>query len=163
MTNTNRYFANVKTAEECKELFRKLAKELHPDCGGNAEEFKAMKAEFEKVFDQLKNKHTAADGTTYEKTTNESAAEFADIIEKLLHMVGCTVELIGSWLWVSGNTYQYREELKTLGFKFGGKKKAWYYHTGEYHKKGKSEKDLQTLREKWGCQQFETTASAALN
>ena len=48
-----RYFTNCKTAEELRKEFHRLAKELHPDNGGNAEDFKAMKAEFEKALETV--------------------------------------------------------------------------------------------------------------
>lgn len=64
------YFNNVHTAEEAKELYRKLVKRLHPDCGGNAEEFVAMQNEFEAVWKVLKDVHTTKDGKTFTSKEN---------------------------------------------------------------------------------------------
>lgn len=76
-------------------------------------------AEFSKVFEKLKNIHTNAAGATYEKTgeyaTSESAEEFMNIINAVLAFPGVEVELCGSWLWLSGQTREYKEELKALG------------------------------------------------
>lgn len=151
-----KYFTNCTTAEEAKDLYRKLAKQLHPDCGGDAEEFKRMSAEFSEVFESLKNTHRNAEGKTYTKETQQTAAEFMDIIEQLIHMTGCTVELIGSWIWVSGNTYEYREHLRNLKFNYSRQKKAWYYHEGAYHKKSKTHYSMDTLRTMWGSTEYET-------
>lgn len=41
-----KYFFNITTPEELKKQFRALSIELHPDRGGNAEEFKSMMAEY---------------------------------------------------------------------------------------------------------------------
>lgn len=41
-----KYFNNITTPEELKKQFRTLATKLHPDRGGNAEEFKKMMAEY---------------------------------------------------------------------------------------------------------------------
>ena len=41
---TNRFF---NSNEDLKKQFRRLVKELHPDHGGNAEDFKAMMKEYE--------------------------------------------------------------------------------------------------------------------
>ena len=62
-----KYFNNVKTAEDVKSRFKDLAKKLHPDCSGNAEEFKKMMNEYQEVFDRYKNIHKNAAGETYEK------------------------------------------------------------------------------------------------
>ena len=78
------YFENCKTAEELRKEFHRLAKELHPDNGGNAEDFKAMKAEFEKAWETVGNTYKNAEGETYQKKEQTmTAPEFESIIEKL--------------------------------------------------------------------------------
>lgn len=44
------YFPDCYTADELKDRYRKLAKQLHPDMGGSKEEFQAMVAEYERVL-----------------------------------------------------------------------------------------------------------------
>ena len=136
------YFFGVQTGEELKKEYRKWAVKLHPDNGGDAEEFKAMQAEFTKLFNVLKNVHINKEGKMWEATgnraTQETAQEFMDIIEKLMFIPDIEVELCGSWIWVGGNTKEYRDLLKELGFKFSGNKKMWYYQNDgvrRYHKK----------------------------
>ena len=36
-------------------------------------------------------------------------------------------ELIGEWIWISGDTWKHKETLKNLGFRWASKKKMWYY------------------------------------
>ena len=43
---TKRFFADNLTTDELKKAYRKLCKELHPDNGGNEDEFKKMQAEY---------------------------------------------------------------------------------------------------------------------
>lgn len=43
---TKRFFAENLTTDELKKAYRKLCKELHPDNGGDADEFKRMNAEY---------------------------------------------------------------------------------------------------------------------
>lgn len=93
------YFNNCKTAEELRKEFHKLAKQLHPDNCGNAEDFKAMKAEFEKAWETVGNTYKNAEGETYQKKEQTmTAPEFESIIEKLIHWTDCKIEIIGSWL-----------------------------------------------------------------
>jgi DnaJ-class molecular chaperone len=156
-----RYFDNCKTAEELKSAYRKAAMKLHPDNGGDEEEFKIMQAEFSKMFDRIKNIHTTKDGETYEKTgeyaTKETAEEFMDIINTVMRFDGVEIELCGSWLWFSGNTKEYKEELKNLGCKWSANKKMWYYQNDgkrKYHKKAWS---IDQIRNTYGSQSFKKT------
>lgn len=151
-----RYFTNCKTAEEVKQEFKKLAKQLHPDCGGDAEEFKRMKAEFEQAFERLKKIHVNSEGKTYTKETDEAPQEFMDIIEKLLRFEGCTIELCGSWLWVSGNTKAYKDELKAMHFNWSKGKAAWYFHRDPYIKRHKGSVSMDRIREMYGSTEFST-------
>lgn len=57
-----KYFNDITTPEELKKQFRTLATKLHPDRGGNAEEFKKMMAEYmaiSKDFDRAKEQAEA--------------------------------------------------------------------------------------------------------
>ena len=44
-----KYFENITTAEELKKQFRTYCVTMHPDKGGDPEEFKAMLAEYEEA------------------------------------------------------------------------------------------------------------------
>lgn len=152
------YFRDCKTCEELKAEYRRQAMRLHPDNGGDEEEFKRMQADFTAIFDRLKNVHTTKEGRTYEKTgenaSTETAAEFMNIINILLSFDGVEVELCGSWLWVSGDTKPYKDNLKELGCKWSSNKKMWYYQRDgrrRYHKKAWS---INEIRAAYGSQAF---------
>lgn len=151
----NKYFSNCTTLEEVKSTYHKLVKQLHPDNGGNAEEFKTMSNEYKEAFNRLKNVHKNHEGKTYTKETEETPEQFADLIRTLTKFNGCIVELIGSWIWVSGNTKDYKDELKKLNFKFSAKKTAWYFHEGEYHKRNGKVYNMEDLRQMWEHKQYE--------
>ena len=149
------YFKDCTTAEELKKAYHKAAARLHPDAGGNAEEFKAMQKEYEKAFDRLKNVHKTAAGETYEKETEETAAAFMDIIEKIIHFDGVKVEIIGSWVWLSGNTMMYKDEIKAAGFWWSKSKRAWYFNGETEHHRRRGHYSMNKLREKWGTVEVE--------
>ena len=150
------YFKNCTTAEELKKAYRELAKKLHPDCGGDPEVFKAMTAEFEKMWEVLKDVHATKEGTTYtanEKTT-ETAGEFMNLINALLKLDGVIVEVCGRWIWCSGRTYDHRQTLKAYGFQFSKKKVAWYYHRDPYKKYGNHVCTMAEIREMYGSKVY---------
>ena len=159
----SKYFKDCRTAEDCKKTYKELAKKLHPDNGGNAEEFKTMQAEYSRVWDRLKNIHVSAEGETYTKQTNETPEEFMNIIDKLIHCEGCTIELCGSWIWITGNTYRFRNEIKSLGFRWSKKKSAWYWHNPEeeWHKSKKT-MSLDDIRNYYGSEVFNTVPQMRL-
>ena len=150
----NNYFSNCKCIEDVKETFKKLVKKLHPDNGGNAEQFKEMMNEYERMFNIFKNVHRKQDGDTYQsqKETTETPQEFADLINKLMKMEGVTIELIGSWIWLTGNTMQYKEEIKALHFFWSKSKKAWYHNGDSKKSRRRGNYSMDGLRNHWGSE-----------
>lgn len=160
---TGSYFRGCETLEEVKKAYRELAKRLHPDAGGNAEEFKAMSAEYERAFERLKNVHRNKDGETYEKATSETPQQYADIINRVILFDGVKIEIIGSWIWLSGNTKPYKEILKEMGFSWSKSKTAWYY-TGEgASPRRRGYYSMNELREKWGATEVQKEESRKIS
>ena len=77
-----KYFKNYPyTVESLKAEFRALCLTMHPDKGGNADEFKAMSAEYNDILASLTN----GNGTTANKTRtaandDTTAQDFADLM-----------------------------------------------------------------------------------
>ena len=152
MMSMNKYFTNCATIEDVKATFKILAKQLHPDCGGNDKQFQEMMSEYRTAFEGLKNVHADSDGKTYTKETSETPEQFADIISKIIFFDGVVIEIIGSWIWLSGNTYPYKEQIKSAGFHYSKSKRSWYY-TGKAQKKyKKGYYSMNGLRAKWGSE-----------
>ena len=149
-----KHFTNCKTAEELKKEYRKLAKQLHPDLGGDMEEFKIMQNEYEIMWERLKDIHTNSNGETYTRETTETPQEFINIINVLTSLNDISIEICGSWLWITGNTKEHKEILKNLKFRYAHKKQAWYYHTEPYRKKSKRELTLDEIRDMFGSEKY---------
>lgn len=66
-----------------------------------------------------------------------------------------TVELIGNWVWVSGETWTHAKVLKTNGFKFAPKKKMWTYAGVKTAGRGAS---MFAIRFKYGSRTIKETA-----
>lgn len=149
-----KHFTNCKTLEELKKAYRKAAIENHPDRGGDAEIMKEINAEYEAMFNRLKNFHNSTTTDETKKTT-ETPDEFKAIIEKLIRLNGIEIEICGSWLWISGNTFANRDELKKAGCKYSKNKKMWYWHHEEegFHFY-RSKTTMAEIRQKYGSERM---------
>ncbi len=149
-----KYFNNPKTLEELKKQYKSLALKHHPDIGGDVETMKAINAEYDVIFARLKDIHQTADGKTHEAKTSstETANEFKDIISRLIILEDVQIEICGSWLWLTGNTYQYKDTLKSLHFRYSKSKKAWYYHNDNYSKTSRKTFTLEQIRSLYGSE-----------
>lgn len=120
------YFKNVESLEQLRKQYRDLLKKYHPDNGGSEEITKAINTEYEQLFKVLKNRHeskaTEADSKTSSYENNkynfEEDEKLREILQKIIYFEGVTIEICGSWIWVSGNTYQYRKAFKEIGFEW---------------------------------------------
>lgn len=80
-----KYFRNITTAEEIKKQFRTYCVSMHPDKGGDPEEFKAMMAEYNDIvknFDRAKEEARAE-----EEARKEAAAILREQIKKVSEQV----------------------------------------------------------------------------
>lgn len=152
------YIKNVNTLEELKKMYKKLALKLHPDCGGSDDAMAELNNEYDNLFDQLKNTHKNKDGQTYTKETSETPDQFKDIINKLfaLKMEGIEIEIVGSFIWITGNTKNYKDEIKALEFRYSPKKYAWYKAPSDYKKRSRKNYDMNTIRGMYGSQKVKS-------
>ena len=142
-----KWFKNVTTVEELRKEYRRLLKLYHPDNeNGSVEVTQEINAEYDLVFPILSGKEHA-DGQSYTQEENE---QFKAIMKAIIGY-NITIEIIGSWIWCF-DCYQYKEQLKTLGFTWCSKKKAWVWHNGQYRRHHKREIPLNDIRAKYGSQ-----------
>lgn len=137
-------FSEVTGINEAKKIYKNLAKKLHPDVGGKEEEFKALNAVY---TDLIEHK-------IYFSNDIKIDIELEKVISLILHFENITIELVGSWIWISGDTKEIKEKLKELGFKWASKKKMWYY--GEMKGRSHKEKSLDDIKNKYGSQTFKS-------
>ena len=158
-----KWFNNPTSLEELKKQYRQLAKVHHPDLGGNTADMQQINAEFDKLYAELKKaestKHstgaTHTSNTTHTgtaTTASETAAQFRAIIEQLIVLDGIEIEVIGSWLWLTGKTYEHKDAIKALGFKWAKSKKSWYFHFEPYRKTSRKTFTMSELRDLYGSE-----------
>ena len=156
------YFKSINTLEELRKQYRDLLKIHHPDNGGNVSDMQEINAEYDKLFKALKDKHESksADGkeSAYSKNMYDWKNDKAlrDVLEKIIHFNGIEINLVGEWIWLDGNTYPYKEELKGIGFKWSKNRKKWYWNNGEYIGSGNKKISFSQIENKYGSTKFRT-------
>lgn len=153
-----KYFEDCQTIEEVKATYKKLVFQYHPDVTktDTTEIMATINNQYEEVAKRLKNIHKNTNNEVYEKETTDTSEEFRDIINRIIHFKGVSLEVCGSWIWVSGNTKEYKDILKELKFKWSQNKQAWYFHSEPYHKKSKKLNTLEEIREMFGSKKVKT-------
>lgn len=148
------FFKNVSNLEDLRKEYRRLAFLFHPDRGGDTATMQQINAEYEYLSDNLifSNESFDQERKDYEYQVSE---DMKQKINDLINLQGITLEIIGSWLWVTGLTYPVREKLKQSGFCFSHNKVAWFYHSGEYRKKSRRRFELDDIRGMFGSQIIE--------
>lgn len=151
-----KYIKNVETLEELKKAYKKLALKLHPDCGGSNEAMAELNNEYDEWFSKLKNTHKNKNGETYTKETDETPEQFKEILNRLfaLKMDNVAIEIVGTFIWLTGNTKPYKDTLKDLGFRYSPKKYAWYKAPKDYKKRSHKNYDMDTIRTMYGSQKI---------
>lgn len=144
------YFFDCKTLDEVKARYKKLAKENHPDLGGDTATMQKINNEYAFACAQvLKGANLSAEETDQQMKMSE---EYREALEKIIHLPGIIIELVGHWIWVTGETKPVKGALKEAGFFFATKKIAWYFRTDDYKANRGSKMTLEEIRDKYGSE-----------
>lgn len=150
-----KWFKEIDTLNELRKLYRKLAVKYHPDNGGSEETIKEINAEYDILFKMLKNNFEHRD--TYKDASDKQKQQYdwqkdiqiRNMILQLSRFKDIKVEVIGVWIWIS-NCYEYRKELKALGFHWASQKQMWYIHFDDYHRFSSRPASMSHIRAKYG-------------
>ena len=140
------YFINCQTIQEAKQLYKTSALLHHPNRGGDLAIMQAINAEFEDFVNLFINSNGI-----YDCGTKAETVLYQNVINAIISF-NITINLIGNWIWVSGNTYKYRKQLKALGFLFAPKKVRWFYRSEEFATRNHKEMNIDSIRVKHGSQ-----------
>ncbi len=66
-------------------------------------------------------------------------------------LTGIVYEVIGNWVWISGETKEHKDILKEMGCKWASKKKQWFYRPEEHKSRwNRKEHSIEEIREMYG-------------
>lgn len=159
------YFNNINTLEALRKQYKELLKIHHPDNGGNVANMQEINAEYDRLFKLLKDKHESGSADCKEdnaKTDYNSMkydftedAKLREMLNKIISFEGITIEVCGNWIWAF-DSYNYRKELKELGFRYAKNKKAWYWHSDAFRKRSHKSLSMDAIRNYYGSTEIET-------
>lgn len=159
-----KFLKEAKNLQELKKLYFTLAKELHPDVKGSLEEMQILNAEYDYLKTVLKNDTTIKEEAR--KETTASMEGFKDIIADLVRFNNLTFEIIGTWLYIKGNTFIIKEYLKEkYGCRFSKSHKCWYWFNGieETQKTRANKKYFDKNKSIFGVVNIESKGTPVLN
>lgn len=157
-TSIYNFFKGCTTLDEVKQLYKTLAKQHHPDLnGGDTAKMQALNNDYEIAVKLTANQQREAgkmSNEEFEQTIADTEA-YKNAINAIISVEGLIIEVVGSWVWVTGNTYPHRDALKSGGFLFASKKKAWYFRTEEFKVKNTNKNySLEDIKSKYGSVQI---------
>ncbi|AFZ69774.1 DnaJ domain-containing protein [Deinococcus peraridilitoris] len=153
------YFQNAQNADQLKTEYRQLCKTYHPDKGGTTEQMQAINAAYEKLMAQFlsgKSVDEYGKGKFYKSREEEAEVEarVQEAIQKVAHLDGIELEIIGAWVWASGDTKTHKDALKEAGYWWMHKRGMWAFKGKA--SSGRGELTLEEMRERHGSERVHT-------
>ena len=153
----------VKSAEALRKMYLRLMMIHHPDVGGTEEAAKTILAEYEYLRSHLSfTENSGESENTNRAETIINDDRIREIIDAIIHMAGINIEIIGTWIWVDGNTYPWKEELKAYGFRWSRKRKKWHYTPYSSAKYYRGNRSFDSIRRTYGSEKVENTGARCL-
>ena len=98
------------------------------------------------------------------ESCNDECIDLGDELNAALNAIislGLTIEICGSWIWVSGDTFPHRAVLKEAGYRWAPTKKMWSF--GERKSYSRGGYDMDTIRAKHGSVSVKSKSYARLS
>lgn len=141
------FFQNCYTESEIKARYRDLCKAHHPDLGGSEEMMKQVNLAYE---ERLRREFRKSMDNDQAEATVDLEREVAAKVAEIVALQGIIIELVGRWVWVTGETFSVKDTLKAAGFFWASKKRAWYWHKPEDTCSSRARKSLEEIKAKYG-------------
>lgn len=147
------FFDHCETVESLTAEYRKAAKLNHPDMGGDEETMKKVNAEFAEAMERIRKAESRKGGAKESGNTADLSSDIAEMIQRIIMIDDIIIEVCGSWVWVGGDTFSHRVELREAGYSYSGRKKMWYW--GQKKDNRRSCQSMEYIRQTYGSRTVE--------
>jgi len=158
MTKVTNFFNSCNTLDEAKNLFKKLAFELHPD---HRQDKQRAHLDFIELMRQFKAFRPTIKREGDEDFNHEA---FYNLVKNFDKLKGVLVTFVGSFIWLEdempGATKDQKETIKKIllqGYnppRFAFKRLKWYYSPEGYKQKFRSKKTFEQIKQTWGSKTY---------
>ncbi len=163
-----KHFSSVTSLDELKLQYKKLAFKNHPDRGGKTEVMQEINSEYEQLLNRIINeasKDQYQDSSENGRGFWSSRSEHSEVekkvkqaIDAIINLESLDIEIIGVWVWVSGDTKQHKDKLKEAGFVWNRVQCKWVFIGKKSNGRGRM--TLDQMRELHGSQKVKKTRMA---
>ena len=163
-----KHFSSVTSLDDLKLQYKKLAFKNHPDRGGKTEVMQEINNEYEQLLNRIINeasKDQYQDSSENGRGFWSSRSEHSEVekkvkqaIDAIINLDGLDIEIIGVWVWVSGDTKQHKDKLKEAGFVWNRVQCKWVFIGKKSNGRGRM--TLDQMRELHGSQKVKKTRMA---
>lgn len=154
------YFQTAATTQELKDMYRQLCKTHHPDKGGTVAGMQEINTQYEAAVERiLSGKQDEYTESSFYRTRQEETeveARVREAIEKIAHIDGLDIEIIGAWVWVGGDTRSHKDTLKASGYFWMHKKSLWAFVGKASKSRGNT--SLDDMRQKYGSEKVKSSS-----
>ncbi len=143
------------TLDMIKTAYRRASATYHPDRNpAGLEMMKLINAAYQALSDYIPS--------TQKEETTDYGDKLNEALNAIIHL-GLTIEICGSWLWVSGDTRPHKEILKTAGFKWAPKKCMWNFRPEDYKSFNRGKWSIDEIRAAHGSTQIKNKSYQQLS
>ncbi len=154
------YFAGCADVAAVKTLYKSLAMRWHPDRqGGNTAIMQEINAAYKVALSARHGEESKDDAgnthTYYYKEANEQAVmdKLSEVIKSgILNNPTVELWLIGTWLWVKGDTKPHRQQLgrEGLAFSWNSSRECWQWHLPTPYRTNASPDSFDSIAARYG-------------
>lgn len=133
------------TQDDIRAAYKAMCKKYHPDINPAGETMM-------KLINAARDALADFEGQAEEQ--GETQADYGEAlnaaIAAIIDLPGLEIEVCGAWVWVGGNTYAHKDQLKAAGFKYASKKQRWNFRPAGWRSYSRGNTTMDDIREKYG-------------